>query len=223
MAAIRQKEQRMADLTLVIANKNYSSWSLRPWLALKQMGVPFQEIRIPLRQPDTRARILEHSPGGKVPILKDGSIAVWESLAIIEYLAEKFPAAGLWPADPPARAEARSIAAEMHAGFAALRQQLPMDIRSRKPLKADGAAEADITRILEMWRGARARYGAGGPFLFGKFSGADAMYAPVATRFRTYGVALDEVTSAYVDAIFALPAMQEWVAAAATEAEVIDY
>lgn len=213
----------MADLTLVIGNKNYSSWSLRPWIALKQIGAPFREIRIPLRQPDTRARILEHSPGGKVPILKDGDIAVWESLAILDYLAEKFPSAGLWPSAPAARAEARSIAAEMHAGFAALRQQLPMDIRSRKPLKADAAAEADIARVLEMWRGARSRHGAEGPFLFGRFTAADAMYAPVVTRFRTYGVALDKVCAAYVDAVFALPAMQEWVAAATAEKEVIDY
>ena len=213
----------MADLTLVIGNKNYSSWSLRPWIALKQIGVPFHEIRVPLGQPDTRARILEHSPGGKVPILKDGAIVVWESLAILDYLAEKFPAAGLWPTDAAARAEARSVAAEMHAGFVALRQQLPMDIRSRKPLKADAAAEADIARILEMWRGARARHGTGGPFLFGRFGAADAMYAPVVTRFRTYGVKLDAVAAAYVDAVFALPAMQEWGAAAAAEKEVIDY
>ncbi|WP_119421478.1 glutathione S-transferase family protein [Desertibaculum subflavum] len=213
----------MSALTLVIGNKNYSSWSLRPWIALKQTGAAFREIRIPLRQPDTRARILEHAPGGKVPILKDGGLTVWESLAILDYLAEKFPAAGLWPTDAAARAEARSIAAEMHAGFVALRQQLPMDIRSRKPLKADEAAQADIARILEMWRGARARHGKGGPFLFGTFTAADAMYAPVATRFRTYGVALDPVTAGYVDAVFALPAMQEWVAAATAEAEVIDY
>lgn len=213
----------MADLTLVIGNKNYSSWSLRPWIALKQIGMPFGEIRIPLRQLDTHARILEHSPGGKVPILKDGETVVWESLAILDYLADKFPEARLWPADLAVRAEARSIAAEMHAGFTALRQQLPMDVRARKPLKADAAAEADIARIMEMWRGARQRHGRGGPFLFGGFGAPDAMYAPVVTRFRTYGVALDPVAAAYVEAVLALPAMREWCAAAAVETEVIDY
>ncbi|HEX6957797.1 MAG TPA: glutathione S-transferase family protein [Ferrovibrio sp.] len=216
----------MADLTLVIGNKNYSSWSLRPWLALKATGAAFDEVMIGLRHPDTRAKILAHSPAGKVPILKHGDLLVWESLAICEYLAETFPAAGLWPEDARARAVARCIATEMHAGFMALRRDLPMDIARLG--KAAGAAseeaKADIARVQQIWQDCRGRFGAdqggdsGGPFLFGRFSITDCMFAPVATRFRTYGVALDPISAAYVDAIYAWPAMQEWCAASAKEA-----
>lgn len=208
----------MSALTLVIGNKNYSSWSLRPWLALRQAGADFTEELIGLRQPETRARILSYSPAGRIPVLIDGDVTVWESLAICEYVAELYPAAGLWPDDRAARAVCRSVATEMHSGFAALRQALPMDYRASLPLpELDEAVHDDIARIQAAWRTARRRFGAGGPFLFGRFSIADAMYAPVVTRFATYGVALDEVAQAYAAAILDLPAMQEWLAAARLE------
>lgn len=213
----------MSKLTLVIGTKNYSSWSLRPWLALRVAGIPFDEVLIRLRQPQTREQILAHSPAGKVPILKDGDFTVWESLAILEYLADRFPGANLWPSDRQARAAARAVSTEMHAGFAPLRQQLPMDIRSRLPLEADEAARTDIARILDIWRDCRSRYGAGGRFLFGPFSAADAMFAPVVTRFRTYGVSLDPVARAYSEAVLALPAMREWETAASAESDVLTY
>jgi glutathione S-transferase len=216
----------VAEFTLVIGNKNYSSWSLRPWLALKATGQEFDEVLITLRQPETKAKILAHSPAGKVPVLKHGDLLVWESLAICEYVAELFPAAGLWPDDPRARAVARSVSTEMHAGFAALRRDLPMDIAklSDVPRSASDEAKADIARIQQIWQDCRGRFGSkkqsegGGDFLFGRFGVADCMFAPVATRLRTYGVALDPVSAAYVDAIYAWPAMQEWCAAAAKEA-----
>lgn len=208
----------MSGLKLVIGNKNYSSWSLRPWLALRQAGATFAEEMIALRQPDTRTRILAFSAAGRVPVLIDGDVTVWESLAICEYVAELFPQAGLWPDERQARAICRSVATEMHAGFAPLRQALPMDYRATLALPAlDAAVADDIARIQAVWRMARERFGAGGPFLFGRFSVADAMYAPVVTRFNTYGVALDEVARAYCTAILALPAMREWLDAARTE------
>jgi glutathione S-transferase len=209
----------MADLTLLIGNKNYSSWSLRPWLALKATGAPFREELVALGQPDTQARIRHYSPAGRVPVLRDGDVTVWESLAICEYLAERFPASGLWPADRAARALARSISSEMHAGFAALRREMPMDIRARLAGRTVSAeAAADIERVKAIWRDAIARFGGQGPFLFGRFSIADCMYAPVATRFVTYGVPLDPVSDGYVRSIMDHPAMREWCAAAAAEA-----
>ncbi len=214
----------MADIVLVIGNKAWSSWSLRPWLALKMIGVPFEEILIPLRMPESRAAILRHSPSGKVPLLKHKGSEIWETLAILEFLAEAYPAAKLWPADAGARAFARAISCEMHAGFASLRQHLSMDVTQSipGPNSADGGmadgVSSDIARIEEIWTGCRKRYGKGGPFLFGHFSAADAMYAPVATRFVTYGVTLSPVSAAYRDAIMALPAMKEWIAAARKEA-----
>ena len=214
----------MTDHTLVLGNKAYSSWSLRPWLALKRTGVPFEEVVIPLRQPDTRAAILAHSPAGKVPVLRHGERTIWDSLAIIEYLADAHPAARLWPQDPHARAVARAISAEMHAGFLPLRKALPMDLKARHPgLAFDAEVEADIARIQAIWRDARARFGADGPFLFGAFTAADAMYAPVVTRFDTYAVALDPVCRAYADAVLTLPEMREWTAAAQAEPWVIDF
>lgn len=208
----------MSGLTLVIGNKNYSSWSLRPWLALRQAGAAFTEEFIGLRQPGTRARILAYSGAGRVPVLVDGEVTVWESLAICEYVADLFPAAGLWPDERGARAICRAVATEMHGGFAALRETLPMDYRASLPLPALGeAVQDDIARIQAVWRMARRQFGAGGPFLFGRFSVADAMYAPVVTRFNTYGVALDEVGQAYCAAILDLPAMRDWLAAARTE------
>lgn len=211
-----------AELTLVIANKNYSSWSLRPWLALKRIGAPFSEVRIALDQPDTRARILEHSPGGKVPVLHDGDVTVWDSLAILEYLAERFPEAGLWPGAPQARAVARAVSAEMHAGFTALRQGLPMNCRRREPLAiTDETLRADIARIDAMWTDCRRRFGAHGPFLFGSFTNADAMYAPVVTRFASYQVAVSETAQAYMDTILEMPEMRAWYADAEAEVERI--
>lgn len=208
----------MSELVLVIGNKRISSWSLRPWLALKQAGLPFREVSVALRQPDTKARILDHSPSGKVPFLRHGSLGVWESLAICEYVAELAPATRLWPEDGAARAVARAVSCEMHAGFAALRQHLPMDVCTKTALpELPPEAAADVRRVAALWNDCRSRFGAGGPFLFGTFSVADAMYAPVATRFETYGVPLDPVSEAYAAAIRALPAMQEWKAAAGQE------
>ena len=208
----------MAELTLVIGNKQFSSWSLRPWLALKQISLPFREVLVLLRRPETKAEILKYSPSGKVPYLIDGSLGVCDSLAIIEYLNELRPEARLWPADRAARGLARAISAEMHSGFAALRQHLGMDLK-RAPAQGAWPAEAaaDIERVQAIWAEARARYGAGGPFLFGHFTAADAMYAPVVTRFHRYGVPLDSGLTAYRDTILALPAMREWTAAAEQE------
>jgi glutathione S-transferase len=209
--------------TLVIGDKNISSWSLRPWLALKVCGIPFTEERIRLRQPDSKAEILRNSPSGKVPVLKTKVGLVWESLAILEYLAERHPEHRLWPEGEEARAAARSISAEMHAGFATLRNDMSMDLLSRLPFPPISAAlEADIKRIAAIWKDTRSRFGRGGPFLFGDFTNADAMYAPVATRFRTYGVELsrfgdDGTGSDYAAAILALPAMGEWTEGAVAE------
>ncbi len=208
----------MDALTLVIGNKAYSSWSLRPWLALRHIGVPFTEILAPLGQPDSRANILRHSPSGRVPLLKHGERTVWDSLAICEYLAETYPEARLWPEEAYARAVARSVSAEMHSGFADLRTNMFMDLQRKRPGEGrSDACLADIARVTEIWRDARARFGTGGPYLFGRFSVADCMYAPVATRFETYGVELDPVCRAYADALLALPALREWSEAARAE------
>jgi glutathione S-transferase len=213
----------MAEFTLYVGNKNYSSWSLRPWLALKRTGAQFDEVVIPLDQPTTRATILKFSPSGRVPVLLHGDFAVWDSLAICEYLAERFPDARLWPADGAARAVARSSSAEMHSGFAALRQHLPMNIRSTFAGRGvTPEVQAEINRITALWRDCRRRFGAGGPFLFGDFTIADAMYAPVVSRFRTYKVTVDDEAQAYCDAVWALPTMQEWAQAAANEPMVIE-
>lgn len=202
----------MPEFILVIGNKNWSSWSLRPWLVMKHAGIAFDEVHVQLRQHGTRQQNLQHSPSGKVPVLKHNGLTIWDSLAIAEYLAELFPQKQLWPADPAARARARSISAEMHAGFQALRTHLPMDILGRYPgkgLDGEGVA-ADIARVQEIWRDARAQWGAGGAFLFGGFSIADAMYAPVVARFMTYDVACDGGCKTYMDAIWNMPAMLEW-------------
>ena len=205
-------------MKLVIGNKNYSSWSLRPWLALRMAGIPFVEQRIPLDQPDSKARMLAASPAGRVPVLIDGSLTIWDSLAICEYLAERFPDARLWPADAAQRARARAISAEMHSGFAALRSAMPMNCRSRHPGRGRTAdALADIARISALWDDALAA--SGGPFLFGHFTIADAMYAPVTSRFVTYAVSLPPACAAYVAQLQSLPAMVEWNAAATAETE----
>lgn len=208
----------MAEFTLVIGSKNLSSWSLRAWLAMKAAGAPFDEVVIPLDTAETRARLLAHSRAGQVPVLKHGGAVIWDSIAICEYLAERFPAAGLWPGDDAARARARSVSAEMHAGFADLRRDMPMDVRTR--LAGQGAtpgALTDIARIREIWLDCRGRFGRGGPFLFGRFGIADAMYAPVVSRFVSYDVALDAECGAYVEAVWDWPAMAEWRAAAEVE------
>ncbi|MDP1645717.1 MAG: glutathione S-transferase family protein [Thiobacillus sp.] len=213
----------MTPLTLVIGNKNYSSWSLRPWLVLRQAGIPFEEVRIPLYRPESAALLTAWSPSGKVPALHDGDIHVWDSLAICEYLHERFPEQGLWPADAGARAVARSVSAEMHAGFDALRQNMSMNIRGRYPDKGrTPECLADIERILAIWTDCRARFGGSGDFLFGRFSIADAMYAPVVLRFQTYAVALAGAARNYADAMLALPALQAWVADAVAEAERVE-
>ena len=203
-------------LKLVIGDRNYSSWSLRPWLASKQAKLPFEEIFIRLRETGTKAAIFKYSPSGKVPCLIDGDTVVWESLAICEYLAESEPS--LWPADRRARAEARSVCAEMHSGFGALRQNLPMQISASKPYEERNAeVKADLARIVKIWESCRARFAAGGPFLFGPFTIADAMYAPVVWRFVTYAVDAPAASRAWLDTMCALPAMQEWRAAALAE------
>jgi glutathione S-transferase len=198
-------------MTLVIGSKRYSSWSLRPWLALKKAGAEFDEVEIALRRPDTKSEILRWSPSGKVPCLVHGQLKIWDSLAICEYAAEIFPKAALWPQGAEARAVARAVSAEMHSGFPTLRNLCPMDVCVRTPL-AEQPPEllVEVERIKALWNECRYRYGQGGSFLFGRFSIADAMFAPVVTRFSTYAIRLDQVSKAYCDAIWALPAMQEW-------------
>ena len=202
----------LARPTLVLANKAYSSWSLRPWLLMRVCAIPFGEIVIPLYQPGTAAAIARYSPAGKVPVLIDGDVTVWESLAIIEHLAAAHPDVPVWPRDRRARALARPLAAEMHAGCAALRQTMPMNRRRAPKPPAGGleAARADIARIEAAWADARARHGASGSFLLGAFSAADAMFAPVVNRFHAYAVPVGAATRTYMDAVMALPAWQEW-------------
>ena len=212
----------MPSLTLVIGNKNYSSWSLRPWLLLRQADIPFEAVRIPLYVPGSTEALATWSPSGKVPALHDGDLRVWDSLAICEYLNERFPDKQLWPADAAARAVARAVSAEMHAGFSALREHMSMNIRVRRPGQGrTPECLADVERILAIWTECRARFGAGGDFLFGRFGIADAMYAPVVLRFQTYGVALEGAARDYAAAVLALPALQEWVADGVAETERI--
>jgi len=209
-------------LHLTIGNKNYSSWSFRPWIAMKVANIPFEETVISLNAADFKSRLLAISGTGKVPTLVDGDVKVWESLAILEYLADKFPAAGLWPADAKARAHARVVSNEMHAGFVPLRKHCPMNFWrpvKRRDLPADVAANAQ--RIDAMWSECRGRFGKGGPFLFGAFTAADAMYAPVVSRFVTYAVDVSPASRAYMDAMTALPAWGEWKAAALKEEWVL--
>lgn len=212
----------MSELTLVIGNKNYSSWSLRPWLALKHCGVSFNEDHIALDQIDSAARIRAYSPAGRVPVLVDGELTVWDSLAICEYLAERFPAAQLWPVDAAARALARSLSAEMHAGFLALRSELPMNIRAIRHVQCSAQAYADITRVIAAWEHCRATHGADGEWLCGRFSIADAMFAPVVLRFRTYRINVPPTVARYMAHVLLDPALREWIAAAQKETEVIE-
>lgn len=208
----------MSDaLTLVIGSRRYSTWSLRPYLALKAAGAGFDVVEITLRQPDTKANILKWSPSGKVPLLVHGGLKVWDSLAICEYVAEMFPAAGLWPAEREARAVARAVSAEMHSGFMALRNHCSMDLCAQPAPLPDmpPEVEAEAARVRALWADCRARFGQGGPFLFGRFTIADAMWAPVVSRFTTYMLPTDAAAQAYCDAVWSLPAMQEWRDAAA--------
>jgi glutathione S-transferase len=210
------------SLVLYVGNKRYSSWSLRPYLALAHSQLAFETRMIWLDRDDTRANVAKITPAGRVPVLHDGDLAIWESLAICEYVAELAPAAALWPRDRADRARARAIACEMHAGFAALRRDMPMDLCARKPGVGHTAdALADARRVQAMWRERLAA--SGGPFLFGTFTIADAMLAPVVTRFQTYGVDLDASCRAYVDAIEALPAMRSVRDDAAREPELRDH
>jgi len=215
-----------ARYTLYIGSKNTSSWSLRPWLAMKMAMVPFEEVVIRLNTPETKARILTVAPSGKVPALKideDGaSWTVWDSLAICETLAERHPEARLWPDAAAPRAHARSIVAEMHSGFPDLRRALSMEIAARHPTQAlDDQVQADIARIIAIWTGALAAPGMRGGFLFGAFSVADAFFAPVVTRFETYGIHLPAVAQAYAERVLGLPPMREWAASAKAETEQV--
>ena len=203
---------------LIIGNKLYSSWSLRPWILMQALNLPFDETVIPLHQDDTRQQIVKHSPAGKVPVLKDGAILVWESLAIMEYLHERFPNAGVWPGDVAARAHARAIANEMHAGFQPLRQACPMNLGKKFAAKPYGDdVKAAVARIEAIWSEARSRFGHGGPFLYGAFSAADAMYAPIVTRLDTYSFAVSPTSRAYMDAVLKSPAFVAWRLAALQE------
>jgi glutathione S-transferase len=211
------------QLSLVIGNKVWSRWSLRPWLVLKRFSIPFDEIGIQLRRAETKASILAHSPAGKVPVLRDGSLLIWDSLAIIEYIADLYPDRPIWPRDRVTRGLARAVSAEMHGGFQQLREVCPMDLFASKPMESfPEGVEHNIRRIVQSFRECRSRYGTGGAFLFGDFSAADAMYAPVCSRFRTYVPDLarfgdDGTTAAYIETIFAMPEMKEWAAGARAE------
>ena len=212
----------MAKLHLVIANKNYSSWSLRPWLAMTMADLDFDETMILLDTPDTRKQIAEHSKAGRVPILRHGKVTIWETLAILEYLAEAFPEKNLWPKAKAARAVARAISNEMHAGFSGLRNACPMNLRRpQKPVALNDETRADIARIEEIWRDCRKTYGKGGKFLFGKFCNADAMFAPVVTRFDTYAIPVAKDTRAYLDTVLATKAFQKWKSAALKETWIL--
>jgi glutathione S-transferase len=211
-------------LKLVIGNKNYSSWSMRPWLALRANEIPFEEIFVPLYTGEAdKRRILDVTPSGKVPVLVDGDTTIWDSLAIIEYLAERFPEKQLWPRDRGQRAHARSISAEMHSSFAALRSECGMNLhRPVGAIELSADARADIARIQDIWAQCRERYGKAGPFLFGAFGAADAMFAPVVHRFRTYEIAVNPQSRRYMDTMMALPAFQEWTKAGLAETLVIE-
>ena len=211
-------------LKLVIGNKNYSSWSMRPWLALKANQIAFEEIFIPLYTGDTdKKRILGFTQSGKVPALLDDDVTIWDSLAIIEYAAERFPQTRLWPEDRASRAHARSISAEMHSGFAALRNECGMNLhRPVGAITLSADARADIARIQQIWIECRQAYGKSGPFLFGAFGGADAMFAPVVHRFRTYAIEVAPEARRYMDTMMSLPAFQEWTRAGLAETLVIE-
>jgi glutathione S-transferase len=212
----------MTPLTLVIGNKNYSSWSMRPWVLMKQLGIPFEEKKLRFHMPEWDAEIERWSPSRLVPVLWRGEQSVWDTLAIVEALHEWYPDKGVWPRDAAARAFARSASAEMHSGFRELRANMPVNIRASHPGKGmNPEVRANIDRIERLWSEARRRFGAGGPFLFGAFSAADAMFAPVVTRFRTYGVETGGETKRYCDAMLAAPGLRAWIEAALEETEFV--
>lgn len=212
----------MSRIHLVIGNKNYSSWSLRPWMALSMAGIPFTETVIPLDTPETKDLIAAHSPAGRVPVLCHGRLTIWESLAIMEYLAEAFPDKQLWPKAVTARAMARSISNEMHAGFQALRNACPMNLRRPvKPVPMSAEIMANVHRIEAIWRECRAKFGKGGRFLFGKFGIADAMYAPVVTRFETYDIPVADDTRSYMNSVMNTEAFRGWKEAALSEEWIV--
>ncbi len=211
-----------SKLTLVIGNKTYSSWSLRPWLLLKHAMLDFKEFRIPFHSDQWKHEIDQHSPSGKVPVLKDGGLRVWDTFSICEYVNERFMTGRGWPKDPSARALARSVSAEMHSGFPHLRQSLPMNCRRRFPgFPVPDNAAIDIARVLEIWRTCRLAYGDPGPWLFGGFCIADAMFAPVALRFHGYDVSFSGAEARYLDTVLEDAAVREWIQAAAEETEVV--
>jgi glutathione S-transferase len=213
-------------MKLIIANKTYSSWSMRPWLVLKAFDIPFSEVLIPFGatfdDPNWKAAIADYTPAGKVPALLDGKIKVWETLAMIEYIAELHPELPIWPKNTAARAMARAISSEMHAGFGAIRNSCPMNLGKKHESKERGSAvSADVARICAIWNEARTQFGAGGDFLFGEFSAADAMFAPLATRIVTYSIPVDTQSQAYVDTIYELPAFKEWQKSALNERWIV--
>ncbi len=213
-------------MKLIIANKTYSSWSMRPWLVLKHFGIAFDEVLIPFGatfdDPNWKAVVSQYTPAGKVPALVDGDVRVWETLAMIEYVAELYPQLAIWPKDPAARAMARAISSEMHAGFGALRNACPMNLGKKHFAKERGKSIADnVERVCELWKTAHGTFGAGGQFLFGEFSAADAMYAPLATRLVTYSISVDVESQKYIDAIYALPAFVDWQKAALNERWIV--
>jgi glutathione S-transferase len=212
----------MAGLTLVIGNKNYSSWSMRPWVLMRQLGIAFEEKKLRFNSAEWDAEIARWSPSRLVPVLWRGEQSVWDSLAIMETLNEWHPEKGVWPGEPEARAFARSIACEMHSGFRELRTHMPMNIRASHPGKGlTPGVKKDVERIELLWGEARRRFGAGGPFLFGAFSAADAMYAPVVTRFRTYAVALGPEAARYCEAMLAAPGVRAWIDESLQEKEFV--
>lgn len=212
----------MEKPTLVIGNKMYSSWSMRPWMLLRELGIPFDEVQIPLYQPDTEQRVRQYSPTGLVPVFVQGDLVAWESIAILDTVADLYPGSAVWPNDPVARAAARSMAAEMHAGFTHLRAACSMNLGKRFAYKDRGEkVQADVDRICAMWRDARERFGRNGPFLFGAFTAVDAMYAPVVSRFETYSLPVDAAVRAYMDAVIRTQSYQEWTSAALEEPWVL--
>jgi len=207
---------------LVIGNKKYSSWSLRPWLLLKQLGIPFEEIKIPLYQQNSKSQLLKYSPSGKVPAFSAEELTVWDSMAICETLAELYPDKNCWPKDLKLRSIARAVSYEMHSGFFEIRNQLPMNCKTSKVFEnIDLALQADIDRISEIWRECRNRYSETGDFLFGEFSIADAMFAPIVLRFNSYGIKVGEVERQYMDRILALPSIQLWITDGCNEKEIL--
>jgi glutathione S-transferase len=209
-------------MKLVIGNRNYSSWSMRPWMVLRQFDISFEEIVVPLYRDEWKSALLSHSPAGKAPSLDHEGFVVWDSLAIIEYIADLFPDRAIWPRDRAARALARSLSCEMHSGFIALRTECPMNFHRRPlPVEPTGVLLTDVRRIDSAWADARERFGNGGPFLFGDFCAADAMFAPVIARFEIYQLPVSEVARSYMEAISALASWREWKAAALAEEWVI--